>query len=116
MALPADVQAILDTLEPQLREAFKDAIANITNATQIRLVEDALRGGDIRAAIQAIQLDASFYARIDRVIGEIFWQGGMTVAANLPLIASPFPGAASFSVSMRAIIARRNGSDDTRET
>ena len=116
MALPADVQAILDTLEPAFRKAFADAVDKVTSAAQLRLIEDALRAGNINAAIQALQLDSTFYAPLDRMISEAFWQGGMTVAAGLPVLNSPFPGAASFSVSTRAIIARRNGSDDTPET
>lgn len=116
MALPADIQAILDKLEPEFRRAFQEAIEKVSSAAQLRLIEDALKTGNIDAAIRALQLDSTFYAPLDRMIQEAFWQGGMTVAANVPVLNSPFPGAASFSALMRVTIGRNNGSGNKPET
>ena len=116
MTLPTDIQTALSKLEPSIRDAFLQAIAQITSNAQLAVIEDAIRRGNIEAAVAALRLDATFYAPLDRAISEAFYQGGVLALAGLPRLTDPFPVGAWSLALMAAIHAQRNGSSDTSET
>jgi hypothetical protein len=91
--IPADIQAVLDTFEPQLRKAFLDAVEQVKSVAQMQAIIGHLQTGNVEAAVQALRLDKSFYAPLDRVMAEVFWQGGVMALASLPRMRDPFPGA-----------------------
>ena len=93
MSLPADIQAALDKLEPAIRDAFMQAIAQLRSNAQLAIVEDAIRRGNIEQAVAALKVDPAFYAPLDRAISEAFYRGGVMALAGLPRIPDPFPGA-----------------------
>lgn len=103
----------LAKLEPAIRDAFLAAIGQLTSAAQIALVDDAIRSGNIARAIAALQLDAAFYAPLDRAISEAYYQGGVMALANLPRLTDPFPVGALCWASMLAMTAPKAGSDNT---
>lgn len=114
---PADAfAAALAKLEPAVRDAFLEAIARLTSNAQRALVEDAIRAGDIARAIAALQIDAAFYAPLDRAISEAYYQGGVMALANLPRLTDPFPVGALCWASMLAMTAPKAGSEGTSET
>lgn len=115
MALPADVQAALDRLEPALKRAFLEAVAKVRSAAQLQAIIGHLEAGNIEAALTALQLDRSFYAPLDRAISEAFWQGGVAAIAGLPRIPNPFPVAGSSSALTDATHGQSDGSGTTPE-
>jgi hypothetical protein len=74
----------LDKISPKLRQAFEEAIADITSTAQIKMLEDAIKAGDVQRALLAIRLDESFFAPFDRAISEAYYQGGVYQMARLP--------------------------------
>lgn len=114
--LPADIQAALDTLEPALRKAFFDAIELVKSTAQLQAIIGHLQAGDVAAAVQALRLDPSFFAPLDRAIGEAHWQGGVMALASLPRLRDPFPGAELSSALTDATRARKTGSGSGQET
>jgi hypothetical protein len=106
----------LQKLEPTIRDAFLAAIAQLNSNAQIALVEDAIRSGNIARAIAALQLDAAFYAPLDRAISEAYYQGGVMALANLPRLTDPFPVGALCWASMLAMTAPKDGQEDMSET
>lgn len=45
--LPADILDALDILEPAIRDAFIEAINQITSAIRLKELEEMIRAGDI---------------------------------------------------------------------
>lgn len=115
MALPSDVQALLDALEPAIREAFIEAIERITSQAQLTTIVGHIQNGNIEAAIIALRIDPVFFQPMDRAIVDAFYRGGVLAMAGLPAIADPFPVAERFLASMDAILALNSGDDNTSE-
>ena len=113
MALPADVEAILAKLEPQIAKAFYDAIAQITSQTQLVLIEDALRQEDIEGAVRIISLNPSAFSVLDNAFVQARYQGAVAALALLPRLNDPFPVAAWYLDLMLAILGPRHGSRNT---
>ena len=65
MADPKNLNELIDQLEPSVRKAFKDALANVRSDVQFAILERAIRDGDIIAAINAIGLDESYFRPLD---------------------------------------------------
>lgn len=113
--IPANIQAVLDTLEPQLRQAFLDAVARVQSAAQLQAIIGHLEAGNIEAAVQALRLDKAFFAPLDRAISEAQWQGGVMALASLPRLRDPFPVAGSSSALTDATPAQNAGSESNRQ-
>ena len=113
MAIPAEIQALLDKLEPEISSAFKDAIGRITSASQLAAVIGALERNDINAVLIALRLDANFFDPMDRAIAQAFWTGGVNALTRLPSIPDPFPAGVSCSASTVETSARSNGRGNT---
>ena len=109
MAIPAEIQAMLDKLEPEIAAAFRDAIERITSNAQLATIVGALERGDVQAVIIALRLDPVFFDPMDRAIAQAFWQGGVHALLRLPAIPDPFPAGASSSALTDATRARNNG-------
>lgn len=114
--IPADVQAFLDKFEPQIRDAFIQAIARIKSSAQLRLVIGHLENRDIPSAIAALHLNEAFLAPLDRHLDAAHWEGGVATLAGLPRLTDPFPGNVSSSCSTGGTSEPRRGSGSERET
>lgn len=86
-----NIKAILDRLEPAVRRAFEEAIADIRSAAQLQAVIGHLEAGDINAAIVALNLRAEFFAPLDDALRQAFNAGGVSALAGLPALPDPFP-------------------------
>lgn len=113
MALPSDVQAVLDKLEPEVRQAFLDAIDRITSQAQFNTVVAHIQAGNIEAAVLALRVDPTFFQPMDRLISEAFYRGGVLALAALPKIPDPFLVAQRFLASMEDTTAPRRGDEKT---
>jgi len=63
MARRKSLLDLLDELEPSVRKAFDQALANIRSDVQIAALEAAIRAGNVGAALAAIGLEASYSGR-----------------------------------------------------
>lgn len=69
--------------EPRIRQAFLEAMQDIRNRAQMGALRDALRSGDINAAVNALNIDHAAYARLQATILEVYSQSGaLTISAN----------------------------------
>ena len=114
--LPPDIQAALDRLEPAIRQAFLDAVDQITSQAQLASLEDAIRAGDWARAVAVLRLDGTFWGPLDRSIEQAFYAGGVLALAGLPKIPDPFPGAGSSSASTDDTRGQRSGFAGIRRT
>lgn len=109
MALPSDVQALLDELEPEIRKAFLEAIDRITSQAQLSTITAHLQAGNVDAAILALRLDPVFFQPLDRAIMEAYYRGGVLALASLPRIPDPFLVEQRFSDLMAATFEPKAG-------
>lgn len=116
MAIPREFQAIMDTLEPSVRQAFLEAIEKITSQAQLKVIAGHLEARNIDAAIVALRIDPAFFRPLDRAITDAYYQGGVMALASLPKLPDPFYLAALRSLaSMEDMIAPSDGQSNTSE-
>lgn len=83
--------AILARLEPDIRRAFEEAIADLRSAAQLQAVIGHIEAGNIEAALIALNLRAEFFAPLDDALRSAFNAGGVSALAGLPALPVPFP-------------------------
>ena len=107
--IPADLQRQIDALEPVIRDAFLQSVADMRSEAQMALVIDALERGDVPRLMVVLNLDPAFLAPLDRAIQGAYLDGGIRALSGLPVIPDPETGGKSLSALMRATRARSGG-------
>ena len=87
------LRGLVDQLEGNVRQAFLDAIWDITSVAQLQAIIGHLEAGNIEAAILALNLRAEFFEPLDRALDEAFRRGGVSALSGLPQVPDPFPAA-----------------------
>ena len=75
--------AILARLEPDVRRAFEEAIADLRSAAQLHAVIGHIEAGNIEAALIALNLRTEFFAPLDDALYRAFNAGGVSALAGL---------------------------------
>lgn len=78
-----EIEAFLDRYEPRVRDAFMEAIADVTDAVVLRRVSEALERRDIEAAMTAVGLDASAFGSVQLAVADAYYGGGLAEAAGI---------------------------------
>lgn len=107
--IPADLQRMIDALEPAIRDAFLRSVADIRSQAQMALVIDAIEQGDVQRLIAVLNLDPAIFAPLDRAIQGAYFEGGVRALSGLPVIPDPETGGKSLSALTRAIRAQSGG-------
>jgi len=76
--LDADIALILQTQEPAIRRAFDAAIKNIRDGVQLTRMYDALKSGDIDAAVDAIGIDNGAFYQLRAAVLDTYAKAGLT--------------------------------------
>lgn len=92
------LQQIIDAMEPQIREAFLAAVADITSAAKLSAVVGHLEAGNIEAALIALNLREEFFGPLDDAIRRAHLEGGASMLAGLPALEAPFQNGAAVAV------------------
>lgn len=79
----------LALLEPQMRDAFLAAVADVRSSAQLAVIVQALENGRIDQAIAALNVDAAFWAPLDDAMRAAYLLGGRNAIAALPVIPDP---------------------------
>jgi len=107
----ADIRDVIDRMEPAMRQAFLEAIADIRSEAQLSVIIRAIEDGRIEDAIRALHLDATFFGPLDDALRLAYLEGGRDALAGLPRIPDPLSLARWLaSVSTGATTARKSGS------
>ena len=80
--LTRQIEQLLRRQEAALRRAFSMAVQDLRDQTQLTQLRNALRAGDIDAAIRALNIEPAAYATFAREIGNTYTQAGATIAAG----------------------------------
>ncbi|WP_312526710.1 phage minor head protein [Paracoccus sp. (in: a-proteobacteria)] len=89
--LPRDIQALVDRLEPEIRNAFLEAIDQITSAAQMNRLIAALEAGNVEEAIEALRIEQGFFSPLNEATRGAYLDGGNLVLSGLKL-KDPFSG------------------------
>lgn len=107
--IPADLQRQINALEPTIRDAFLQSIADIRSEAQMALVIDAIEKGDVQKLVAVLNLDATFFTPLDRAIEGAYIEGGIRALSGLPVIPDPATGGKLSAASMRVTRVRSGG-------
>jgi len=92
-ALPSSLQELLDQMEPAVRQAFLDAIADINDETVLKAFEDAIATGNIEHALSILNLDPVVFAGVADETADIFKTAGVLTAEMARTFRDPGTGA-----------------------
>lgn len=76
MADPKNLLELIDQMEPGIRKAFRQSLANIRSDVQFAALESAIRRGDVAAAVRAIGLGESYFRPLDEALRAAHLAGG----------------------------------------
>lgn len=88
------IEAFVEALEPAIRKAFLDAIADIKSEAQLYVVIGHLEAGNVDLALDALNLRAEFFQGFDDALRAAYLQGGTDALSMLPKLLSPSGGRA----------------------
>ena len=111
MARKPTQRQVLDALfakyEPEVAQAFLDAVNDITSQAELGRIVAALEVGNIEAAIQAMHIDGPAFAPVVEKAREAFVSGGAAGVASLPPIPTPEGGGLVIRFNVRNERAER---------
>lgn len=95
MAIPRDVQKLLDKLSDSIQEAILKSIADLKSDVRIKDVVEAIQQGKIAEVLRLLNLDESYFVPLDRAIRDAYLLSG---ADAMSKAAAGFPRASRFAV------------------
>jgi len=89
--LPPDIQRALEQIEPQLRDAFIEAVQRITDNVELGRIEALIREGRIDDALRALNINPTLFSGLHEAERAGLVAGGNLVLSGLK-IRDPFTG------------------------
>lgn len=104
-SLRQQIDALLDTMEPEVAAAFREAIADIRSNIVLREVIEHLERRDVEGAIEALHVEPSAFRVLDEAIQKAYNAGGVLVTDALPRVTDPLGNRVVFRWDVRNIRA-----------
>lgn len=95
-------EALVGQWEPQLRDAFFDAVVDLTSHAEIGRIAELLERGDIEAAIRAVHLDPAAFRALESAVVAAYGAGGIAAVQGMPVIRDPSGGQVVIRFDVRA--------------
>jgi len=109
------VEQLLDQWEPEIRNAFLDAIDDVRSNVTFKVIVEKLERGDIDGAISALQLDPEAFADFEDALFQAYVDGGRSEVENLPKLRDRDGNRVIFRFGARDLMAegelRRHGAE-----
>ncbi len=99
------IEELLATHDVRLMEAFLASVADLRDNITLRVVVERLERGDVNGAINAMQLDADAFSRLELAIAEAYNAGGAATVAALPRLIDPDGNRVVFRFGVRNLAA-----------
>lgn len=109
------LERALAALEPQVRDAFLAAVADVRSSAQLALIVRAIEEGRVDDALLILNVDPAFFAPLDDAIRAAYLMGGRNAIAALPVIPDPASLGKSWPVSTGEIKGLKTGSGTAPE-
>jgi len=81
-----EYEKLLGNMEPKVRRAFASAINEITSKAQLGKVIEALKSGNVTAALEAIYIDRAAFSELERLLQEAYADGGKAAIDDLGVL------------------------------
>lgn len=107
LSLRKRLDALMEGLEPVLRDAFLASFNDIRSNVVLQKVVDALERKDINGAIAAMNIDRAAFAPLERAIEQAFAAGGTVTVAGMPALRDRKGAAVFFRFDVRNPRAER---------
>lgn len=84
-----NLNKLIDAWDPILQKAFRESIANITDAAQIEQIAKAIQDGSLEAAMKAAGINPVMFRPMDKALQNAFEAGGNIVTSGFPDVGAP---------------------------
>jgi Phage Mu protein F like protein len=91
--LPTSLQELLDTMEPQIKAAFLEAIADINDETVIKALEEAIKTGNVEHALSVLNLDPVVFNGVADAVNDVYKTAAVLTAEAARATKDPGTGA-----------------------
>ena len=95
-------EAIAERYQPEMRNAFLAAVADIANRAELGQIIARLERWDIQGAIAAMHIDPAAYRALETSIQSAFGAGGNATVSGMPMLRDPSGGVVVLRFDMRA--------------
>lgn len=92
MAIPTSLQELLDQMEPEVRQAFLDAIDDITDETQVAALEEAIKTGNVEHALSILNLDPVVFSKVADTVSDVYKYAAVLTAEAARATINPQTG------------------------
>ncbi len=89
MTLQQQLNALIDSLEPSVEQAVRNASAEIRSEIVLREVIEWLERYDVEGAINALHIEAEAFRPLTEAVRQAYNQGGVLVTQNMQKISTP---------------------------
>lgn len=107
MARAKPLLEMLELLEPKVREAFLEAVADIRSNVELGRIVTAIESGNVEAALRAMHLDPAAFRGLERILAEVFETGGTNALLKLPRLREFDGGRAVIRFNIRNVGAEQ---------
>lgn len=80
------IEDLLDRFEPEVRDAFLAAIRDINANIDMEALVEALRRGDLPAALRAVHVEPAAFRALERAVNAVYVAGGEQMMMQIPTI------------------------------
>lgn len=87
-----EIERLLDELEPQVRDAFFEAIGDINDETVLAALEERLKAGDLEGAVRVINVDPVIFARVADILANAYRESAVSTAESMRAVRTPEGG------------------------
>lgn len=77
MTVDADIAELIKNQEPAIRRAFENAVKDIRGGVRLGVLRDALRAGDVDAAVQAVGVDNAAFGELRAAVLNAYGNAGI---------------------------------------
>src|SRR5690606_6692483 len=100
-------EALADTLEPRLRDAFRSAVDDIRSNADLGRIVERLEAGDINGALAALNIDRAAFGDFDDTMRDAYVDGGRAILESQPRVPATDGGRVVVRFDARAPRAER---------
>lgn len=86
MTAKRTMKALAEELEPTIRRAFLDAIADIKSSAILRRLVNELEAGNVEGVLRLLNLDPAYFTPLAEAVRNTFHVAGTQAALNLPTL------------------------------
>lgn len=101
------LEGLFAEFQPQIRDAWMEAIQTIRSRVTLRALIERLERGDIAGAIESLGIEDGVFARFEQSILQAYHNGGIATVGRMPVLRDPTGSQVHFSWGVRNLPAEQ---------